>query len=85
LAPASAARFESAFDDVVASAWDRLCSRVSVSGWDTLAAPLQHELRALLARLARPTLVLELNVARLEDRLRGATPEERFPAQATRT
>ncbi|MEV6239152.1 type 2 lanthipeptide synthetase LanM family protein [Lentzea sp. NPDC051838] len=71
-------RFESAFDELVAGAWDRLCARVSVSGWDTLADALRDELRGMLAQLARPTLVLELNVARLEDRLRGDTPEERF-------
>ncbi|MET9634243.1 type 2 lanthipeptide synthetase LanM family protein [Lentzea sp. NPDC006480] len=76
--PVRAVSFERAFDDVVASAWNRLCARVSVPGWDTLRDALQDELRSTLARLARPTLVLELNVARLENRLRGETPEDRF-------
>lgn len=76
--PTGVASFQSAFDDVVASAWNRLCARVSLSGWDTLADALQDELRGTLARLARPALVLEFNVARLEDRLRGETPEDRF-------
>lgn len=53
--PGNAARFESAFDELVAGAWDRLCSRVSVPGWEALADALREELRGMLARLARPT------------------------------
>lgn len=75
---AVATRFETIFDGLVEHAWDRLVGRVRVAGWETLAGPLQDELRRKLTWLARPTLVLELNVARLERRLRGDTPEERF-------
>jgi type 2 lantibiotic biosynthesis protein LanM len=41
---------------------------------DTLSAPLAPQLLMILSR----TLILELNIARLEGRLTGNTPEERF-------
>src|SRR5262249_5520047 len=42
---------------------------------ETLLLP---ELFMRLAQVASRTMVLELNVARVEERLRGETPEERF-------
>lgn len=79
---AVAARFETSLDDFVAAAWVQVRERVPADcaalDWDVLEAPLRADLSARLTRLARPTLVLELNVARLEERLRGDTPEERF-------
>ncbi|MBM7863082.1 hypothetical protein [Lentzea nigeriaca] len=44
--PAGAAGVESAFADLVAGAWDRLCSRVFVPAWDALAAPLRANFAA---------------------------------------
>jgi type 2 lantibiotic biosynthesis protein LanM len=59
---------------------DRMADRYAVCPFDTnsvlssLLAHLTSQFGNLLAR----TLVLELNVARLQERLEGETPEERF-------
>lgn len=45
---------------------------------DSLVASLFDALAARLARLCQKTLILETNIARVENRTIGSTPEERF-------
>jgi type 2 lantibiotic biosynthesis protein LanM len=46
--------------------------------WGALGPALERELGRLLVRQCQRTLVLELHVARLEERLQGDTPEARY-------
>ena len=77
--------FASAVDAFVAVGWEAVRTRApSIPAGvelevhlDALAASLQGQLRALLLRWCEPTLVLELNVADLEERLEGDAPEAR--------
>ncbi|MBI2839886.1 MAG: type 2 lantipeptide synthetase LanM [Acidobacteria bacterium] len=45
---------------------------------DAVGAQVRRVLALRLLRVCQRTLVLELNVARLDERLRGATPDERY-------
>ncbi len=59
-------------------AWLPSCDGQLDVDWAALAGQLRTQLRHALLYQCQPTLVLELNIARLEERLHGRTPEERF-------
>lgn len=63
-------------------------SELSTSTESRLSAPLLHDLLTALANrllaVAVRTLILEINVARVEDRLHGATPQARYDDYASR-
>ena len=75
--------FAEVLDSFVAVAWDDLQARAGrptapALDWPALAPGLQAHLRTLLLQLCQRTLVLELNVARLEGWLDGDTPAARY-------
>jgi len=85
LAPAAADSppFAEVLDGFVAVAWDDLRAHAARPAeleldWTALAPGLQAHLRARLLRVCQRTLVLELNVARLEGWLDGGTPAARY-------
>jgi type 2 lantibiotic biosynthesis protein LanM len=85
LAPAAAKDppFAAVLDGFVAVAWDDLRARAPHPAsfdidWTALAPRLQAHLRTLLLQICQRTLVLELNVARLEGWLEGDTPAARY-------
>jgi type 2 lantibiotic biosynthesis protein LanM len=85
IAPATASGppFASVLDSFVAVAWDDLLARAARPtdfeiDWTSLTPKLQGHLRTLLLQICQRTLVLELNVARLEGWLVGETPAARY-------
>ncbi|MFD1076412.1 type 2 lanthipeptide synthetase LanM family protein [Longispora fulva] len=75
------AGFAAILDPFVATARERCLARIPESpAWDRslLVAGFTASLSVTLTRIACRTLVLELNVARVTDRLDGTTPQERF-------
>jgi type 2 lantibiotic biosynthesis protein LanM len=85
LAPSAADNpaFATVLDGFVAAAWDDLQARAPrparlAIDWRALAPKLQAHLRTLLLQICQRTLVLELNVARLEGWLEGDTPAARY-------
>ncbi|WP_394832283.1 type 2 lantipeptide synthetase LanM family protein [Pendulispora rubella] len=75
--------FAEVLDGFVAVGWESVrkrapsCEAAFDIAWDAIAKGLQNQLRERLLWLASRTLVLELNVARLQERLEGDTPEAR--------
>ena len=94
-APAAGLSWEEGFATVIApftlTAAERLTRAVEHDGAGALVDPgalrrcFTEQLAAVLVRLARRTLVLELNVLRVRGTLDGATPELRFADFVRRT